>query len=475
MERFPCNQPGCGAELTTAFNLKRHKERIHGVLPDDFINYTASSPSADEATSHSVRAVSEHTSIQRMVDPPAAAIPMHLARLPMCAPFYRSPSSGATSTTADNDLPEIPSLSYAPSTPRDPSRSLSPAPTRVDGLSLALTSSRRKRRRSLLMEDDHHGLTLGRVMRARLAPPVPTYEVKQSQRTPGQQRAIAWLTQAAKEDFAHVYETLVARWGGLTPAHNGSCVLCTEDWRSLTPSDLLTHVTKPEGLPSRRSTRLQYQYSDHDTQFTRAAAWFRGSPWPKTGVSLDVFLDCDGFAPMDVSHLYHQDHCLVHLAYEAAHINDDRKICAAEARKARQDGLDIHKTCSKHDPPCLLKHAALVTSEVYLIQFDVLRQATGLHLALATDRPQHHLYPTFETRLPLSWDPTQIAVNASVKNFASKVPPPQRLSRPQLLCAFYSRVKGYGTVIGYWSHLVNNHQEVNVSERLPEIKRTATL
>ena len=193
-----------------------------------------------------------------------------------------------------------------------------------------------------------------RITRARLAESTPEYEVKQSKLHTGQQKALEWLGETSKLTFEQIFETLIGRWGGVKPTHQGSCVLVPEDWRVLSPSNLVD-VDDARLFPDRQAYRLTYKYSDHCTMFTRAVAWFRGGQWPRTGVQLDNFLGCGPFKPMEASHLCHQDHCIVHLTYEAADINSERRHCASWAQSLRQAGQDIPESCSKHDPPCLLQ------------------------------------------------------------------------------------------------------------------------
>lgn len=94
---------------------------------------------------------------------------------------------------------------------------------------------------------------------------------------------------------------------------------------------------------------------------------------------------------MDASHTCHHDYCLIHVTYKAADVNMSRQDCCREARRLRQqNAADVPEHCfiSKHDPLCLMQHAALTTPEVYYIQFAVLRQAKGLETANPIPRPR---------------------------------------------------------------------------------------
>ena len=191
----------------------------------------------------------------------------------------------------------------------------------------------------------------GRTIDARLKTAVPTYLVKRSKKTPGQQRGLDWLTNAGKAHFDGTLETLLAQWG-VKPSHQGTCVLLPEDWKAMDPIDLMT-VFRDHKPPAGGSSRAWYACSDHATTLARARAWYQH--WPRTGVQLDNFLGCGPFKPMDGSHLCHQEHCIIHIVYESAAINLDRWNCCREARFLRQDGRDVPTHCTEHQPPCLMQ------------------------------------------------------------------------------------------------------------------------
>lgn len=96
-----------------------------------------------------------------------------------------------------------------------------------------------------------------RIIRARQFPRAPTYEVKQSQVTPGQQKAILWLSQSGKRDLDEVKANFLGRWGGVKPTYQGTCVLCPEAFRAVAPSSLV-HLTDLKQFPSRDSDRLTF-------------------------------------------------------------------------------------------------------------------------------------------------------------------------------------------------------------------------
>ena len=191
----------------------------------------------------------------------------------------------------------------------------------------------------------------GRIIDADRKIAVPTYLVKRSKKTRGQQRGLDWLTTAGKAHCDATMETLLAQWG-VKAEHRGTCVLLPEDWKALDPVELMT-IFDDHQLPSGGASRAWYSYSDHATSLARAAAWY--GHWPRTGVELDNFLGCGPFKPMDGSHLCHHEHCIVHLTYESAAINWDRWGCCLEARFLRQDDREVPEHCTKHSSPCLMQ------------------------------------------------------------------------------------------------------------------------
>lgn len=122
------------------------------------------------------------------------------------------------------------------------------------------------------------------------------------------------------------------------------------------------------------------------------------------------------------------------------------------------------------------QHAALATSEVYLLQFHVLGKATGLHLPLATARPRSHPYPTYESQLPLAWKLSQTGISADPTDLVATAPPLKKdTPRPDLVCRYCSNVRAYATVAGLWSHIFHKHAEIDCSDRLAELRRAASL
>ncbi|KAL8692787.1 MAG: hypothetical protein Q9218_002258 [Villophora microphyllina] len=331
--------------------------------------------------------------------------------------------------------------------------------TYPNALLLPELGSGQKRKRSVVY---------GRGLHTRQYLPMPTYNVKQSFKIPGQQKGLAWQSAAGKMALDREYSSLMLKWGGVKPTHQGTCVVCPSDWRFLSPSNLLD-ITDPHRLPVEESSRMNYAYSDFAVPLRRAIAWFR-SDLEKNGALFDQFLGDGPWAPMDASHRCHHDHCLVHIVYEASNINQDRKGCAEEAKIIRREGKELPAFCSYHDPPCLLQHAALTSVEVYLLQFHVLSQATGLQFRLSSQRPQYHPYPTYESRLPLTWKMDKSVVGVREEDLLAILPEPPGASVN--ICKYCRRLKTYGRVCNYWAHIYHQHTDVSVLDRLDEIRRS---
>ncbi|KFY84446.1 hypothetical protein V498_07819 [Pseudogymnoascus sp. VKM F-4517 (FW-2822)] len=70
----------------------------------------------------------------------------------------------------------------------------------------------------------------------------------------------------------------------------------------------------------------------------------------------------------DASHLCHQACCFApdHALLELKTKNMDRRKCSDYATSLRQDGFKIPRTCSRHQPPCLLREASLTREEVII-------------------------------------------------------------------------------------------------------------
>lgn len=226
-------------------------------------------------------------------------------------------------------------------------------PTPVDGTELAGlppcedadSGHTRKRKLSTMAYD--------RIAFAMKAPPLPVYDLKMSVQIPDQLRAITWLTKEGHDSFYRRHEYWLAIWGvGLS--HDETCVLMPEDWKGADPMDLLT-LFDLDNCPVGQSTRLRYQYGDHSTSHARSLGWYDKKLWPRSGEALDNFLSTGPFKPMDASHTCHHDCCIIHVTWEDAPTNQDRKYCHQLAKKLRREGKCPPKHCSRHNPPCLLQ------------------------------------------------------------------------------------------------------------------------
>lgn len=198
-----------------------------------------------------------------------------------------------------------------------------------------------------------HPKKYGRIEKARVQDSMPTYDVPHSKKFGDQQKGLNWLSQHGKQRFDEFHRKLLASWG-VKPGYESTCVLCPEDWSGLEPTLLLRQFTTQK-CPTKGAGRLSYAYSDHSTSYARALVWFASQSWPRSGIELDNFLGFGPFKPKDASHTCHHEYCLVHLVFEAADVNQDRKVCHDLAMFLRREGLPIPKHCDRHDQPCLMQ------------------------------------------------------------------------------------------------------------------------
>lgn len=312
--------------------------------------------------------------------------------------------------------------------------------------------------------------TKSRGVIASVTPPVPEYSIKLSKLTPNQQRGLDWLSSAARDKFANSWEGVLSSWG-VRPSHKGTCVILPEAWKAMDPKDIMESFQDYEH-PTSSDDRATWGFRDHSTTMARAAAWFL-EDWPRRGGDLDNFLGCGPFRPMDAFHLCHHDHCLVHITYEGADINQDRTNCCNEARILRHNGADIPEHCMSHSPPCLLQHAALTTFEVFRIQLFVLRSALGVEQPRPLPRPRYYKYPTHETQLPIK--ARLSAIKFDERDLATNPMTVKKYGKPDLICVFCTCLKAFSSIINLWSHYIRQHDAVSNDERLAEVKRTAAL
>lgn len=201
-------------------------------------------------------------------------------------------------------------------------------------------------------------------------------------------------------------------------------------------------------------------------------------------MELDNFLGCGSYQPKEGSHLCNHRQCAIHLVYETAQINQERKICHARARFRRQCGLPIAERCDTHYPGCLLQQAALTTYETLLIQFWVLHIAVGRSPPPPPRRPRWLRYPTFEFKLPLNFCHGPSTLNLEHQELVDHVAPQDHNEKPELLCSFCRGIKAFKSVVALWSHLVHYHDStpgshtgskviVEKDRLLREVRRTA--
>ncbi|KAL8809424.1 MAG: hypothetical protein Q9200_003415, partial [Gallowayella weberi] len=244
---FYCEQPKCSASFIRANNLRIHCIQCHGLL---------SLPSTTD-----VNQVTLQGPLESGTKPPVREASSSRSE----SLFLSDPKNGCSQSTDDDEgsvasteVSEVVSrYSHMPLLIEEDS---SNTPSSADELEDTNPSSNRKRKGTTPFND--------RVLRAKVLPPAPEYEVTESPAIPGQQQGIEWLTANSKKLFDLVFANVVGRSGGVTPTHQGTCVLCFKDSGQDNSSAELRH------LPSLQSSPLMYQYSDYSTTFTRAVGWF---------------------------------------------------------------------------------------------------------------------------------------------------------------------------------------------------------
>lgn len=89
-----------------------------------------------------------------------------------------------------------------------------------------------------------------------------------------------------------------------------------------------------------------------------------------------------GKGTMEASHLCHQRSCVStdHLVVERQGTNADRQHCQREAHHLRDNGIRIPSTCDRHNPPCLMREAALTREEIVVGGFAMARGFVHLRL-----------------------------------------------------------------------------------------------
>ena len=87
-------------------------------------------------------------------------------------------------------------------------------------------------------------------------------------------------------------------------------------------------------------------------------------------------------------------------------------------------------------------------------------------------RPRRWRYATYETQLPCIFPAIRVQPDRLVAEASSA----RKEGKPEITCKFCERIRGWQSVIGFWTHLVNAHKEdVPEDARLAEVIRTADL
>ncbi|KAL8668255.1 MAG: hypothetical protein Q9202_000233 [Teloschistes flavicans] len=442
----------CNAVFSRASSLKRHDLKYHqNTLSTVFITYTPGAK-AQRSVYTSRRRSQQHTA--------------HMGNLSRSTSAPADASSSSTSQPWVLGSMRIPNAAADASSPSsaDRSRLLRAATTQRDVEPTIFSTEQTAWHSNPRTTTSSESTPLP----GAVAPLMPQYITRESRKTPGQPKGIDWLTQDAKTKFDATYESLLASWG-VTTQYWGTCVLVPEDWRFCNPLDLMA-LFSVDNVPSVASPRAWYSHADHGTSLVRAKVWY--SKPSRTGLDLDVFIGGAPYQSMDASHLCHHEHCIVHVVYEAADINQHRQECVQRARFLRSEKRTIPSQCAVHDPPCMMQHAAITALEAYYHQFTVLSHAYRLPPPPPTVRPRRYPYPTFEPQLPCQFDSVSIDEDHIISNPSCD----STSQRPNLTCQLCSAsgLKTFASIIGYWSHIVNKHQAVSNDLRCHEIRSSAS-
>lgn len=344
-KRFRCTETDpltgepCPVSSDRLYNIERHFKTIH--------RNPKASPMSSTVTPHNsplqISELDSNSSRQCAQGPSCAP----LARMESSLPPRTNPHQGETHGLA-SDISNL-SESTIPTTRQPyptPEASLNASDTSiVTQLFHSAPACTTKRKYSFIGYD--------RISESRRRLSVPFYAIKRSKKNPRQQKGLKWLESDGKDKFDSDWKSLLAQWG-VKETYTGTCVLCPEDWRAADPTRLMD-LFSTEKCPLAGSGRLTYHYADHATAYVRAIAWFNKGSWPRRAAELDNFIGMGPYRPKDASHLCHHDDCIVHIAWEGAHINADRKDCCARARFIRGEGDPVPEHCDQHDPPCLMQ------------------------------------------------------------------------------------------------------------------------
>ena len=196
-----------------------------------------------------------------------------------------------------------------------------------------------------------------RIDQARRRDQISEYDIMLFEKHDYQQiRILNWFDHNTKKTFDKAHIDFFVRWNDVKIDHDDNCVLCSKNWIFLKFSNF-QHIDNAFMLFFRNSNRLMFQRKNHNTIFMRILIWFDDKFWFKHDIELNNFLNSEFFQLKNVSHLCHQNHCVIfnHVIYESMKINQNRKIYCHHAMQLRDKSMNIFSYCIMHNFSCKLQ------------------------------------------------------------------------------------------------------------------------
>ena len=246
---------------------------------------------------------------------------------------------------------------------------------------------------------------------------MPSYTVKRSKKHPDQQQALDWLTACGKNKFDEKLAALLSQWG-VKETHQGTCVLCPQEWSSLEPIHIIHATYEPA-------------HNNHDRKNCSTEA----QSLRQQGLSIAE--RCDK----------HDPPCLMQVSSPVGIENSGPLILPSTLH------CPLSKLTAFNSPTCA--------------------KPKGYRLGLSPpDREDIDiplLNPNFRSH--------QVSAPSfrNPEHLSSQALPANKEGRPDFICTFCTKIKSFTSAVGYWSHLFHKHEDSEEEERLKEIRRTVVV